>query len=227
MLLNSLFIYLDKLSKIWLLFLFYFCFFCIFFSNFCLLSSFYIFFLKQQNIIDTSFVITPQLLESLFFMNLEKHNNSIILNTFSSTIQTYYVNIQIVYLCFIICIIYIHILKAIQHIFADYLRDIEKISATVCFFIFFLISFSFLWNNLPLLQNSMLFCFSNFLTTWQFCLFMFIFNIIQLGYIYILVNKFKTNIIKFYIKNLSFIGIYFWVFYIAITYIYIYVCVYI
>jgi len=224
MLLNSFFIYLHKLVKIWLLFLFYFCFFCIFLGNFCLLCSFYIFFIKQPNIFDTSFVITQPLVESLFCMDVEKYTNGIRSNTLPIKLQTYYINIQIVYLYFIVFFLYTHIVKTIQHIFADYLRDIEKISATLCFFIFLLISYSFLCNNTSLIQNSLFFCFSNFLTSWQFCLFMFIFNIIQLCYIYILVNKLKTKMIKFYIKNLSFIGIYCLVYYMAITSISISLC---
>lgn len=202
MLLNSFLLYFKNLSKIWLLFLFYFCFFCIFFSNFALFCCIYLLF---DNLQDIS-VLTPQLLHSISLMHLiDKEIN---LNPLYDNIPALVIDIQVYYIFFLISIICVHIIKSIKHIFADYIRDIEIVSYQIYFLFFFILLCLFFCNNSIILYLSFADWFCSFRLTWKFSVFMFMFNIIQLIYIYILINKFKTQMLKSYLKNLVLISLY-------------------
>lgn len=206
MLLTTFFLYVKNLSKIWLLFLFYFCFFCIFFSSFFLFFGFNV--LYYSSLPGNVAILTPQ----LSLMNLiDKDFNLIYAISYSSI-----VDLQLYYIFFLIFIISMHILKSIKHIFADYIRDIEIVSYQIYFLLFFFLLSIFFCNNSAILYLHFSEWFDDLLLTWKFCVFMFIFNIIQLIYVYMLINNIKTQMLKLLIKNLIFISlyvaIYFWLF---------------
>ncbi len=208
MLLNTFFLYFKNLSKIWLLFLFYFCFFCIFFSSFLLFFWFY----RIYSVPNAVVLQTPQ----LSLMNLvDKDFNLNFIYTYAISYSSF-VDVQLYYIFFLIFIIFIHIVISIKHIFADYIRDIEIVSYQIYFLLFFFLLGIFFCNNGVMLYLGFSEWFNYLFLTWKFCVFMLLFNIIQLIYIYILINNFKTQMLKFLIKNLIFISlyvvIYFWLF---------------